>query len=72
MRPIKACREDPGNCSAFSDPAIVEMCFMIFLDVEATPHPSDNVLKGWHVMGECAELSPALVLWKMPCFEKHG
>lgn len=72
MRPIKACREDPGNCSAFSDPAIVEMCFMIFLDVEATPHPSDNVLKGWHAMGECAELSPALVLCKMPCFEKHG
>lgn len=72
MRPIKACREDPGNCSAFSDPAIVEMCFMIFLDVEATPHPSDNVLKGWYVMGECTELSPALVLCKMPCFEKHG
>lgn len=70
-RPIKTFGEDPGNCHAFSHPAILAMCFIISLDVEATLYPSHTVLKGWYVMLECTKLSPALLLCTILPFGKQ-
>lgn len=68
----KTHREDLGKRHAFSELAMVEMDFVISLDVGAALYPSHAVLKMWYVVVERTKLSPTLVLCKMLRFEKHS